>query len=218
MEDDSCRRAGAIPFKWEVCPGTPKHTRSASAAAAAAPSAKVAPKLTLTPPPSMVSSPSPYYHHHHHSAASSPRVSSARSASVSPSRRRPYAYAGGHRRVPPTAFIDAAPRAAATEYGGAGAPEADTAPPFGCFGLPMLRRKGSKKGAGFGFGSASSFSSSSSSSGGSSFRSDGVGLGMRRTASISSASSLPLPPGRRYAAEARAEVDAIAATGRGWYF
>jgi hypothetical protein len=29
---------------------------------------------------------------------------------------------------------------------------------------------------------------------------------------------LPLPPGRRYAAEARAEVDAIAATGRGWYF
>lgn len=203
MEDDSCRRAGSIPFKWEVCPGTPKHTRSASAASTvAAPTAKVAPKLTLTPPPSMASSPSPYYHH---SAASSPRVTSARSASVSPSRRRPYAYAGGHRRAPPTAFIDAAPRPAAK-------PEPDTAA-FGCFALPMLRRKGSKKGAGF--GSASSFSSSSSSSGGS-FRSDGGGLGMRRSASISSASSLPLPPGRRYAAEARAEVDA--ATGRGWYF
>ncbi|CAM0874699.1 unnamed protein product [Alopecurus aequalis] len=208
MEDDSCRKAGSIPFKWEVCPGTPKHTRSASAAAAASP-VKVAPKLTLTPPPSMVSSPSPYYHHH--SAASSPRVSSVRSASVSPSRRRPYAYAGGHRRAPPTAFIDAAPRAAATEYGGA---EAEMVGAFGCFALPMLRRKGSKKAAGF--GSAPSFSSSSS--GGSSFRSDGGGLGMRRSASISSASSLPLPPGRRYAAEARAEVDAIAATGRGWYF
>lgn len=34
--DDSFRRAGAIPFKWEICPGTPKHARSASASAASA--------------------------------------------------------------------------------------------------------------------------------------------------------------------------------------
>lgn len=41
-------------------------------------------------------------------------------------------------------------------------------------------------------------------------------MGMRRSVSISSG-SLPLPPGRRFAAaEARAEVDA--ATGRGWFY
>nr|ACG42729.1 hypothetical protein [Zea mays] len=32
--DDSCRRPGSIPFKWEICPGTPKHARSSSASAA----------------------------------------------------------------------------------------------------------------------------------------------------------------------------------------
>lgn len=76
-----------MPFKWEVCPGTPKHTRSASSAAVVA-----APNNRLTPPPSMASSPAPYYHHHRHhlhSSASSPRIipsSPARSASLSPSR------------------------------------------------------------------------------------------------------------------------------------
>ncbi|KAG8089366.1 hypothetical protein GUJ93_ZPchr0011g28571 [Zizania palustris] len=206
--DDSCRRAGAIPFKWEICPGTPKHTRSASAAAAVGPapasSAKVAPKLAL--PPYLASpsaSPSPYYH--------SPRVSAARSASVSPSRRR---YGGGAYPSRPTAFLDLAPRAA--HYGAAGAREADDEkapppPPYSCFPafpLPLLRRKASsKKGGGCSSGSGSSSSS---------FRSEGDPRGLRRTASTSTSSSpfsLPRSRNRRFA-EGREEVEAAP----GWFF
>ncbi|KAL5205027.1 hypothetical protein ABZP36_009898 [Zizania latifolia] len=210
--DDSCRRAGAIPFKWEICPGTPKHTRSASAAAAVGPkpapasSAKVAPKLAL--PPYLASpsaSPSPYYH--------SPRVSAARSASVSPSRRR---YGGGAYLSRPTAFLDLAPRAA--HYGAAAAAAAREAddekasppPAYSCFALPLLRRKGSsKKGGGCGYGSGSGSSSSS-------FRSEGDPRGLRRTASSSTSSSpFSLPRGRnRRFAEGREEVEAAP----GWFF
>ncbi|KAI4965041.1 hypothetical protein ZWY2020_057621 [Hordeum vulgare] len=99
VEDDSCRRAGSIPFKWEVCPGTPKEHEERERRGAASPARWR--KLTLTPPPSMASSPSPYYHH---STASSPRVTSARSASVSPSGAGPTRMPAvtAERRPPPS--------------------------------------------------------------------------------------------------------------------
>ncbi|OEL20158.1 hypothetical protein BAE44_0018824 [Dichanthelium oligosanthes] len=209
--DDSCRRPGSVPFKWEVCPGTPKHVRSSSASAAPPPSysspytttcaavskaAAVSPKLT--PPPAM--SPSPYH---------SPRVSyyAARSASVSPSRRRP------HR---PTAFLDIAPRVApATAYGGLGPDDEDTARAAAsrCFPLPVFRRRDrdGKKGG------RRSGTTSSSSSSGSSFRSDGAPPapgGLRRSASSSSSSCLSLSSrSSGKLAEAR-EVEAAG----GWFY
>uniref|UniRef100_J3N6H8 Uncharacterized protein n=2 Tax=Oryza brachyantha TaxID=4533 RepID=J3N6H8_ORYBR len=225
--DDSCRRAGAVPFKWEICPGTPKHTRSASAAAAVAVSpapalAKVVTKRQLALPPCMTSpcaSPSPYYH--------SPRVASSaacRSASVSPCHRR-YG-AGAQYRPRPTAFLDLAPRAAAPDlygygYGhGTAAPPAreaddETAPPpaYGCFPLPLLRRKGSsKKRSGYASGSGSGSSSSDS------FRSDGELAGRLRR-SASSSSSFSFPRGNRRLAESSRQQhqEAEAATGS-WLF
>ncbi|CAN6374477.1 unnamed protein product [Urochloa humidicola] len=192
--DDSCRRPGSVPFKWEVCPGTPKHVRSASASAAPPPYAspfssgalsssnsKVAVSPRLAPPPAM--SPSPYH---------SPRVSyyAARSASISPSRRRPPAQ---HR---PTAFLDIAPRVAPAAYGlGPGAEDdeetAAKAAASRCFPLPVFRRRDrdGKKG-----GASGRRSATASSSFASSFRSDGVpGVGgLRRSASSSSSSCLSL--------------------------
>ncbi|XP_062197731.1 uncharacterized protein LOC133900568 [Phragmites australis] len=198
--DDSCRRPGSIPFKWEICPGTPKHARSSSASVPSSYSssiskAAVAPKLT--PPPSMA--PSPYH---------SPRVSyySARSASVSPSRRRQ------HR---PTAFLDVAPRAAAAPAYGAGVEaegEAAAVPAYRCFPLPVFLRRDrdGKKGGGSGRRSGTSSSSSSS------FGSDGAPAQgrLRRSASSSSSSCLSLSSGRSGKfAEAR-EVEAAT----GWFF
>lgn len=189
--DDSCRRPGSIPFKWEICPGTPKHVRSSSASAAPPSSSpyststttmsKVAVSPKLTPPPAM--SPSPYH---------SPRVSyyssAARSASVSPSRRRP----PQHR---PTAFLDVNPRVAPVYR--AGYVDDDEAPAASrCFPLPVFRRwDGSKKGgrrSSSGTGTASSGSSSASS-----FWSDYGGApavpgGLRRSVSTSSSSCLSL--------------------------
>lgn len=208
--DDSCRRPGAIPFSWEICPGTPKHVRSSSASVpsttfSSAPSSKVAVTPKLTPPPSMA--PSPYH---------SPRVSSSyayssssagRSASVSPSRRQ---LSQQHRQ--PTAFLDVAPRVAA--YRGAGPKdyEEETAAYNRCFPLPVFRRRdGGRKG---GSGRRSSTSSSS----GGSFRSDGAPValgGLRRSASSSSSSCLSLSSGsssNKFAAPREVE----AATG--WFF
>uniref|UniRef100_A0A0E0MD62 Uncharacterized protein n=1 Tax=Oryza punctata TaxID=4537 RepID=A0A0E0MD62_ORYPU len=222
--DDSCRRAGAIPFKWEICPGTPKHARSASAAAAVVVSpapphpalAKVATRQLALPPcmTSPCASPSPYYH--------SPRLSSAaacRSASVSPCRSR-YAGGGGSAYRPrPTAFLDLAPRATTPDlYGGAAAAqEADDepapAPAYGCFPLPLLRRKGSsKKRGGGGYSSGSGGSSSSGS-----FRSDGEpGGGLRR--STSSSFSFTRGGNRiRFAAAGARQQEVEAASGS-WFF
>ncbi|KAF0902508.1 hypothetical protein E2562_017907 [Oryza meyeriana var. granulata] len=209
--DDSCRRAGAIPFKWEICPGTPKHTRSASAAAAVAvapapPLAKVATKQLALPPcmTSPCASPSPYYH--------SPRLSSAacRSASVSPCRRR---YGGAH-RPRPTAFLDLAPRATTPEYAAAAVTrdaDDETASPaaaaYGCFPLPLLRRKGSSKKRGGGGG----YSSGSGSSSSGSFRSEPGGL--RRSTS----SSFSFPRGNRRLAESSRQQEVEAASGS-WFF
>ncbi|CAL4985492.1 unnamed protein product [Urochloa decumbens] len=220
--DDSCRRPGSVPFKWEVCPGTPKHVRSASASAAAAPpyaspcssgalfsTNKVAVSPKLAPPPAM--SPSPYH---------SPRVSyyAARSASVSPSRRRPPQQ---HR---PTAFLDIAPRVAPAAYGpGTGAEDVEEvvaakAAASRCFPLPVFRRRGDrdggKKGGGGDAGSGRRWSGASSS--GSSFRSDGAtGMaGLRRSASSSSSSCLSLSSrSSGKLAEAR-EVEAAG----GWFY
>ncbi|PUZ43971.1 hypothetical protein GQ55_8G049900 [Panicum hallii var. hallii] len=178
--DDSCRRPGSVPFKWEVCPGTPKHVRSSSASAAPPPYSspsplpKVAVSPKLTPPPAMSLSP---YH--------SPRVSyyAARSASVSPSRRR-----APHR---PTAFLDIAPRVAPASYG-PGPEDEDTAASAAasrCFPLPVFRRRDRDGKRGSGSGRQPGASSS-----GSSFRSDGAPwpTGLRRSASSSSSSCLSL--------------------------
>ncbi|TVU26177.1 hypothetical protein EJB05_28713, partial [Eragrostis curvula] len=197
--DDSFTRPGSIPFKWEICPGTPKHVRSSSATIVPPPysstPSKVAVAPKLTPPPSM--SPSPYH---------SLRASySARSASMSPSRRRP------HR---PTAFLDVAPRAAPTAYGaGAGAEDDDAAAAFRCFPLPVFRRRDGKKGGG---GSSGRRSAASSSSSGSSFRSDGAPAhgGLRRSASSSSSSCLSLSSGSSSKFAEPREVEAAT----GWFF
>ncbi|CAL4989150.1 unnamed protein product [Urochloa decumbens] len=222
--DDSCRRPGSVPFKWEVCPGTPKHVRSASASSstAAPPYAspcssgalfspnKVAVSPKLAPPPAM--SPSPYH---------SPRVSyyAARSASVSPSRRRPPPQ---HR---PTAFLDIAPRVVPAAYGpGTGAEgeeeaAAAKAAAGRCFPLPVFRRRGGRDGGkkgGGGTGSGRQWSGApSSGSSGSSFRSDGApGVGSLRRSASSSSSCLSLSSrSSGKLAEAR-EVEAAG----GWFY
>ncbi|CAO2152888.1 unnamed protein product [Urochloa humidicola] len=213
--DDSCRRPGSVPFKWEVCPGTPKHVRSASASAAPPPYAspctsgalsKVAVSPRLAPPPAM--SPSPYH---------SPRVSyyTARSASISPSRRRPPAQ---HR---PTAFLDIAPRVAPAAYVPGVEDDEEVAAKAAasrCFPLPVFRRKshrdgGKKGGGGDGrrWSGAPSFGSS-----GSSFRSDGAtGVGgLRRSASSSSSSCLSLSS---RSSGKLAEAREVEAAGR-WFY
>ncbi|KAF8711166.1 hypothetical protein HU200_029178 [Digitaria exilis] len=212
--DDSCRRPGSVPFKWEVCPGTPKHVRSASASAAppsfsssstttyASSNNKVAVSPKLTPPPAM--SPSPYH---------SPRISysyyAARSASISPSRRRP----PPHR---PMAFLDIAPRVAPAAYGAAAEAEESPAAMARCFPLPVFRRRDreGKKGGAWRSGA----SASSTSSSGSSFRSDGASqaarVSLRRSASSSSSSCLSLSSrSSGKIAEAR-EVEAAG----GWFY
>jgi hypothetical protein len=222
--DDSFRRAGAIPFKWEICPGTPKHARSASASAASAavspvpPAlAKVATRQQLALPPCMTSpraSPSPYYH--------SPRLSSAAAcrsaASASPCRSR-YAGGGSAYRPRPTAFLDLAPRATTAPdlYGAAHEADHDepaAAPAYGCFPLPLLRRKGSsKKRGGGGYSSGSGGSSSSGS-----FRSDGEpGGGLRRSASSSFSFARGGGNRIRLAAGARQQEEVEAASGS-WFF
>lgn len=194
--DDSCRRPGAIPFSWEICPGTPKHVRSSSASVPSTfSSSKVAVTPKLTPPPSM--SPSPYH---------SPRVSytytSARASSVSPSRRRP------------TAFIDVAPRPAVVVYRRAGhrddEEDEDRAVAYSkCFPLPVFRRRDGKKSSG-------RRSTTSSSSSGSGFWSDGAPVpgGLRRSASTSSSSCLSLSSGSSNKFAEPREVEAAT----GWYF
>ncbi|CAO2141092.1 unnamed protein product [Urochloa humidicola] len=212
--DDSCRRPGSVPFKWEVCPGTPKHVRSASASSAVAPppyaspfssgtlscNTKVAVSPKLAPPPAM--SPSPYH---------SPRVSyyAARSASISPSRRRPPAQ---HR---PTAFLDIAPRVAPTAYVPGVEDDEDVAAKAAgnrCFPLPVFRRRSDRDGGKRGGGGGDSGRRWSASS----FRSDGAtGLGgLRRSASSSSSSCLSLSSrSSGKLAEAR-EVEAAG----GWFY
>jgi hypothetical protein len=208
--DDSCRRPGSIPFKWEICPGTPKHARSSSASAAPSSSSspyyssssatasvsKVAVSPKLTPPPAM--SPSPYH---------SPRVSyyPARSASVSPSRRR-----APHR---PTAFLDVNPRVAPTYRAGAAEAEDDevaVAPAGRCFPLPVFRRRDGRKGSrrtSSGTGTASATATS--------FRSDGTAPGgLRRSASTSSSSCLSLSS---RSSGKLAEAREVEATG-GWFY
>jgi hypothetical protein len=191
IDDDSCRRPGSIPFKWEICPGTPKHVRSSSASVPFS-SSKVPVTPKLTPPPSMA--PSPY-----HSPRTSYTYSSARSASVSPSRRRPQQYR-------PTAFIDVAPRAAAAYRAG----HVDEEAAYKCFPLPVFWRKCSKRDGGGGSGRRSGSSS------GSSFGSDGVPApgGLRRSASSSSSSCLSLSSGSSNKFAEPREVDAAS----GWFF
>ncbi|KAK3119441.1 hypothetical protein QOZ80_9AG0670580 [Eleusine coracana subsp. coracana] len=216
IDDDSCRRPGAIPFSWEICPGTPKHVRSSSASVVpsstfSSSNSKLAVTPKLTPPPSMA--PSPYHSPRVSSYTySSPRVSSytyssARSSSVSPSRRRPH----NHR---PTAFIDVAPRPAVVVYGAGPKDDDDEAAAvaYKCFPLPVFRRRDGKKGKG-GFGRRSGTKSSSS---GSSFRSDGVVApgGLRRSASSSSSSCLSLSSGSSNKFVEPREVEAAS----GWYF
>ncbi|XP_066336811.1 uncharacterized protein [Miscanthus floridulus] len=217
--DDSCRRPGSIPFKWEICPGTPKHVRSSSAspapssspystsAAAAATVSRVAVSPKLTPPPAM--SPSPYH---------SPRVSyyssaAARSASVSPSRRR---QAPQHR---PTAFLDVNPRVAPAYRAGHVDDDEAAAPASRCFPLPVFRRRdGSRKGGRRSSGTGTTSGSGSSSA--NSFWSDYGGAlpvpgGLRRSVSTSSSSSCLSLSSRSSGklAEAR-EVEAAG----GWFY
>lgn len=203
--DDSCRRPGSIPFKWEICPGTPKHARSSSASAAPSSSSsatatvsKVAVSPKLTPPPAM--SPSPYQ---------SPRVSyyPARSASVSPSRRR------APHRPTATAFLDVNPRVAPTYRAGAAEAEDDeaaVAPASRCFPLPVFRRRDGRKGSrrtSSGTGTASATATS--------FRSDGTAPGgLRRSASTSSSSCLSLSS---RSSGKLAEAREVEATG-GWFY
>lgn len=127
--DDSCRRPGSIPFKWEIKPGTPKpHYVSSMAAAASYASPK------LNPPPCMASpspSQSPIRHlswsRYQSSAPSSPNSATGttifyRSASASPSRRRG--------RQPPKAGA----------AGAASPMQHVISVPPGCFPVPSLKR------------------------------------------------------------------------------
>ncbi|TVU26178.1 hypothetical protein EJB05_28714, partial [Eragrostis curvula] len=168
--DDSCTRPGSIPFKWEICPGTPKHVRSHYRAVVVA--------VLLQPV---------------QGGGGAEADAAAVHVDVAvplPARLLLLRALGVHVAVQaPAAPPDRVPRRRAPGCSCSCLSSAPAA--FRCFPLPVFRRRDSKKG---GAGSSRRRSAASSSSSRSSFRSDGAPAygGLRRSASSSSSSCLSL--------------------------